>query len=192
MIDRFLFIHDIKNHLRTIEGLAASSQVTQITDYIANLEATISPSEHARLCTDPILNLILIRVSEECKVKGITLHLDVRDNCTSFLDAPSITTLFGNLLSNAVEAACVSNEKLIELSVIRNVQQSNILVSVINACDTAPIPDRNGRFQTRKQTGIHGIGLNSIDRVVRKYNGISTMYFDKDEKKFHHIIHFPI
>ena len=187
-----ILIHDIKNHLRTIDGLAVSAGVVEISDYISRLESTITPAAHIRLCADPILNLLLIRFLNKCWAKGISIQLDIRGNGTSNMDAPSVTTLYGNLLSNAVDAADVSIDRIIELSVMRNVQQTGVLISVVNSCDDAPIPDANGGFRTSKQAGIHGVGLKGINRVVRKYNGISTMYYDKGEKKLHHIIQLPV
>ena len=187
-----ILIHDIKNHLRTIEGLAACRKVSEITEYISQLESTLKPTEQSRLCTDPILNILLYRFIEECNSKGVDVQLDVRENCTSFMDAPSVTTLYGNLLSNALHAASASLEKFIELSVVRNTDQALVLISIVNSSDVAPIPDNFGGFRTTKSNGIHGVGLKSIDRVIRKYNGMATMYYDKPEKKFHYIIHFPI
>lgn len=186
-----IFIHDIKNHLRTIDGLAVEGRATEISNYIAKLESSIVPVSHIRLCSDPILNIMLIRFSDECREKGINIQFDIRENCTSNMDAPSMTTLYGNLLSNAVDAATISKEKTIEMSVIRNSQQAGILISVVNSCDAAPIPDTNGGYRTNKRAGVHGVGLKSINRIVRKYNGISTMYYDKVDKRFHHVIQFP-
>lgn len=186
-----ILIHDIRNHLRTIEGLAKSHHVADITKYISQLESTLIPHVQSRLCTDPILNLLLYRFVEDCAAAGIEIQLDIRENTTSFMDAPSITTLFGNLLSNAIEAASTSQEKCIELSVASHIEQSIVLVSIVNSCDNAPVPNALGGFCTTKQSGIHGVGLRSIERIVCKYNGISTMYYDRDERRFHHIIQFP-
>lgn len=185
-----ILIHDIKNHLRTIEGLAARDNTAEIISYINKLEITLTPPSQSRVCDDPILNTLLCRFSKECRLRGIDIQFDIRDNCTGFLDAPSITALYGNLLTNALEAATTSNDKSIELSAIRNSEQSTILISVINSCDNAPVPDDFGKFRSSKHIGFHGIGLKSIERIVQKYNGISTMYYDEEERRFHHIIRF--
>lgn len=187
-----ILIHDIKNHLRTIEGLAERQNATEITKYISQLESSLTPNQQSKLCADPVLNLLLYRFVEECKAKGVELLLDIREKCTSFMDAPSISTLYGNLLSNAIEAASISQRKCIELSVTRNIEQSIVLVSIVNSCDDAPIPNALGGFHTTKHSGTHGVGLKSIERIVRKYNGIATMYHDRKDNKFHHIIQFPI
>lgn len=67
-----------------------------------------------------------------------------------------------------------------------------MLVSVINSCDLPPIKDANGNFKTRKDDAAsHGYGTKSIARIVNKYNGISSTYYDAEAKEFHSLIRFP-
>ena len=187
-----ILIHDIKKHLGTIDALAKQNGTAEIETYISGLEESFALSYQVKLCTDPILNLLLLRFRDECEVKGIQFHCDVRENSSAFLDAASITTLYGNLLSNALESAESSLEKLIELSVIRSTAQSVIVISVINSCDNPPMPDGNGGFRTKKADQfLHGVGLRSIERIVSKYHGVATMYYAPDQKLFHHVIQFP-
>lgn len=44
--------------------------------------------------------------------------------------------------------------------------------------------------KTRPQA--HGVGLKSIERIVQRYGGIQTMYYDSEEHRSHHVIHFPL
>ena len=188
-----ILVHDIKKHLEIIDALAKQENSSKIESYVAELNASLVPAKHAKLCTDSILNLLLLRFRDECKEANVDFQCDVRDNVSAFMDASSVTTLYGNLLSNALEAAALSAEKQIELSVTRNILQSVIVISVINSCDVAPVPDGHGSFHTHKADHIcHGVGLRSIDRIVKKYHGVSTMYFAPEKKQFHHIIQFPV
>lgn len=187
-----ILIHDIKKHLGAIDTLAKQNRPAEIEKYISEIDETFSTSVQAKLCTDPILNLLLLRFQDDCKAKKIQFHCDVRENSSTFLDASSITTLYGNLLSNALEAAECSVGKLIELSVIRNMAQSVIVITMVNSCDDPPVPNGYGGFCTKKSDRLlHGVGLRSIDRIVTKYHGIATMYYDSENKQFHHIIQFP-
>lgn len=187
-----ILVHDIKNHFRTIDAMAQSNQTDEIQGYVAKLEASLAPSTYARLCSDPILNMILLRCRDDCIIRGIDFHCDVRDNISDFMDVPGITALYGNLLSNAIEAADSSDEKQIELSVIYNSEQNAIVISTVNSCDSAPILRNDGQYQsTKKNHMLHGIGLKSIARTVKKYDGISSMYYDQENRKFHHIIQLP-
>lgn len=187
-----ILIHDIKKHLGIIDALAKQNGSGEIETYISGLEEIFAPSDPAKLCTDPILNFLLLRFRDDCKAKNIQFHCDVRENSSAFLDASGVTTLYGNLLSNALEAAEVSTEKQIELTVIRNEIQSVIVISVINSCDNPPTPNGDGKFRTKKPDQLlHGVGLRSIERIVSKYHGVATMYYDSDHKQFHHVIQFP-
>lgn len=186
-----ILIHDIKNHLHTLHALATNNKISEVTNYISDLEASYIPNTSAHFCEDPILNLILIRFHDECQSKQITLELDIYNNCIFSIEAPAITTLFGNLFTNAIEAANASVAKKIELSISLNREQSSILISMINSCDFSPVTDGNGCFITSKHTLYHGIGLKSINRIVQKYGGISSVYYNENSKNFHHLICFP-
>ena len=160
-------------------------------DYVSALDATLAPSKQAKLCTDPILNLILLRIRDECMLHHVTFLCDVRENVSDFMDASSVTQLYGNLLSNALESAIASDEKQIELSATWNAEHTVVIISVVNSCAVAPTPDGSGSFRTSKENkNHHGVGLRSIERVVKKYCGNATMYYDGSTKQFHHVIQF--
>lgn len=184
-----ILIHDIKNHLRTIDALAQAGENGELSTYIHQLDQSISKIPKAKLCTEPILNVLLLRFREDCEREKVTFSCDVRDNCIGFMDEIGITSLFGNLLSNALEAAVHSERRSIELTVKWEATHGAVLISVVNSCDTPPAFDGQGRLVTRKaERGMHGIGLKSIRRTVSKYNGISTVKYDPDKQEFHHVI----
>lgn len=188
-----ILIHDIKKHFNVIDSMAEDGDSGKIREYISELEELPEFQRRARLCDDPILNMILLRNADFCSANNISFFCDVRAGSVSFMDATSITALFGNLLSNAVEAAENSEAKMVELSVIKNVQQNNVLVSVVNSCDRAPLKDSSGNLITRKDSGDgHGYGTKSIARVVTKYGGRKEFQYDETAREFHFIIFFPI
>ena len=187
-----ILVHDIKNHLGSIDALALQGNTAEISAYIRRLDASLQAVPQARICNEPILNMLLLRFDEDCRKENVSLQCDIRDHCLSFMDAADITTLFGNLLTNAFEAANNSQERRINLSVRRNMEQSSVVISLDNSCDHSPDTDTDGNFVTRKKDRIrHGVGLKSIRRVVRKYKGMETMRYDPQACRFCHIIHFP-
>lgn len=100
-----ILIHDIKKHLSVINSMAEEGNSQRIVGYISELEDLPEFKRKARLCNEPILNMVLLRYSEYCAEHDIDFSCDVRSDGDSFMNAISITALFGNLLSNAVEAA---------------------------------------------------------------------------------------
>ena len=185
-------VHDIKNHLQVLHSIAQKTNSTEIISYLERLEGNLVSIHKSRFCTDSILNLILLKADETCQKKKIRFHCDVRENCLTALDAPSITTLFSNILSNAIEAAETSSERIIEFSLIRKEEQGNILISVENSCDLPPLTNGRRELITRKaDKKIHGLGIKSINCVLKQYQGESTFYYDADNKRFHYIILIP-
>ena len=163
-----------------------------VTEYLGQIDKTVLSIPRTRLCDEPVLNILLLRFSDDCKKKGVIFSCDIRDTYLGFMDATSITALFGNLLSNALEAAALSQEKTVELDVRGGDNQGTITIFVSNSCDIAPIPDLRGMYVSSKtDRRKHGVGLKSILRIVKKYQGVSAAQYLEDKREFHHIIHIP-
>lgn len=187
-----ILVHDIKNHLHTIDALAVQGNAEEISAYIRKLDASLQAVPQARLCSEPILNILLLRFQETCEKEKISFQCDIREQCLTFMDATDMTTLFSNLLSNAFEASATSQKQQIELSVRRKAEQASVVITLHNSCDQMPETDAEGNFITRKKNQVrHGVGLKSIRRVVHKYDGMETMQYDPQLRQFTHIIRFP-
>lgn len=185
-----ILIHDIKNHLGVLDNMAHENDMTGISAYIANLYNLPAFARHSRLCSNPVLNIILLRYADICAEKKVRFDCDVRADCVSFIDDVSLTSLFGNLLSNAVEAAEISHDKFIEL-LVKQAEYDVTIISIINSCDTPPLKDKSGNFKSRKlHSERHGLGTKSIRRITQKYGGTLKMYYLDNEKRFHSIIYF--
>ena len=187
-----ILIHDIKNHMHAIKRLAEQGETEAISAYLSQMDETILSIPQTRLCNEPVLNILLLRFADDCKKAGVTFSCDIRDNCLAFMDPVSITALFGNLLSNALEAAASSKEKEIDLSVRYSNIQAAVIIAVSNSCDSTPTSDAEGSYITsKKDRNLHGIGLRSIQRIVQKYYGLSATKYVADKQAFYHFIHIP-
>lgn len=191
--DQRIFIHDFKNHLSVLSSLSAGEEIEQIKLYLNGLSEMPELKSRTNICSDPVLNMMLINLYQRCTDVGVTFNYQIRSCDFGFMDAVSKSSLFGNLLSNAFEAASTSTEKIIELSVFLGDTGNNLIISIENSCDTAPQANRHGIYISTKKTGKnHGLGISSIERTVEKYNGMSKMYYDADKKRFHCIINVPV
>ena len=188
-----IMIHDIRKHLDFVNDMLRAGNAAEAERYINELETLPSLKRTVKLCDDPLLNVILSRYIDSAQELGINFHCDIKSSGFSFMDATSVTALFSNLLSNAVEAAQESEEKRIDLSIVKNTNEEYIMVSIENSCNRTPETDINGNFKTTKTSqGVHGYGLKSINRVIQKYNGLSRPYYDADNKTFRFTIRFPL
>ena len=184
-----ILIHDIQKHLNAISGLANNDEVKA---YIADISKLTEIQYQIKFCDNPILNLILQQYSQKCRKAGINFNCDIRSDVIDFMDSASITALFENLLSNAYETAVKAWDKHIDISATFSHNGGSVIIAVENSCDLAPEADAQGNLKTTKfNKTLHGYGLKSVDRVIKKYNGISSYRYDEDEKVFHYTIRLP-
>ena len=91
-------------------------------------------------------------------------------------------------LENATEAAIEMPEAFIELSV-KQIASNQLLISMINSCNYIPQKTVTGEFISQKKNSKnHGIGMRSIKKIVKKYNGSLDTYYKDDDHTFHTII----
>lgn len=187
-----ILIHDFKNHMHTLKQLAEQGETEAISEYLSKMDDTIGSIPKSKLCNEPVLNILLLRFTESCKERGVKFSCDVRESCLTFMDPVSMTSLFGNLLSNALEAAAVSTAKEIDLSVRYSTLHYSVIISITNSCDIAPTSDGAGSYVTsKKDRRQHGVGLKSIERIVEKYHGLDAAQYNEKRHVFFHFIHIP-
>ena len=184
-----ILVHDVKNHMQIINNLAAEGKTDEIRKYIGEWGFDKGLQRQVRYCDNGILNIIVNQLAKDCEENGISLFCDIREQSVSFIDDIDISPLFGNLLSNAFEAAKESEEKIIELDVQFKPTQKMTIVRVMNSCQEPPQKDSEGLLLTnKKDKEKHGYGQKSIVRIVNKYNGQADNYYDDEQKLFDWVI----
>ena len=111
-----ILIHDIKNHLQSIEMLNDEGEPEKVHGYIEHLLQSSDLKETSRLCDHELLNSILCRYNRQCNEEHIDFHTDIRKGTVDFLAENDLTSLFCNLLDNAVKATCNIPDSFIELT----------------------------------------------------------------------------
>ena len=186
-----IMIHDIKNHLLSIKELNKEHNYNEIDKYISTLLYSEEFSKPVMVSDNEILNAIAYRFQKKCSDKNITFITDIRSKTVSFISPDDCTSLFCNLLDNAYEAACKTDDGHITLKICSDTSDKlTIMVNVVNSCNGNPF-DSHGKLKTSKKDTIsHGYGPKSIERVVNKYNGFIDMYYDENDSTFHTLISF--
>ena len=116
-------------------------------------------------------------------------EIDIRSKCIDFITEDDLSVLFGNLMDNAVESAEKTVTPLIELNVFKKEEAPMTVITMLNSCRHDPF-DKNGILRLTKKPNpqFHGLGMRSIENIVKKYDGHMKIYFDNPTKTFHTII----
>lgn len=168
------YAHDAKNHLSAIKNLNTSSEIEMHISKMIESLAVYSKVSHSGNHT---LDVIINKYVTECKINDINFDFDVRNNNLSQIEPYDLVTILGNLLDNAVEAAEKSEQRQVLLET--DFKNDIPVIIVSNSCDN--IPKLNGALPitTKENKQLHGIGLKSVNKTLKKYNG--GIDFDYDD-----------
>ncbi len=184
-----ILIHDIKKHLQSIKLLNEKHDSDKISAYIQQLMESSDLRETTNICDNEMLNAILCRYQRQCNDKHIHFHTDIRSGTVQYIYQHDLTSLFCNLLENAMESAENIPDSFIELTVQKKENSPFVVIILINSCQNTPVYNQEGVPVSHKlDNGRHGFGIKSIKKVVKQYHGNLQMYYDNDSGTFHTII----
>ena len=123
---------------------------------------------------NPILNILLTDKESVMREKGISVTIKIDNVNLNFIEPIDITTIFGNLLDNAIEATeKLKGEKYICIKI--GSYHKMIVVSIENNCNE--VKWRNG-FPVSNKGKNGGIGLLNVQSSIKKYDGDLTLKND--------------
>ncbi len=179
-----ILLHDINRHLAAIKALADENGDAAVAEYMSELQELPALQRRVRFCENSMLNVILSEYYNICRKKGIDFLVDVRNRPFDTIKHSDVTALLGNLLENAVEAAENCEEPYIELHIDTQPGYS-LFLSLVNTCAVPPQSDGGNGFVSKK-TGklLHGIGLQSIRQIIKKYHGEIRQEYEEETHLF--------
>lgn len=178
--DLRIYAHDAKNHISAIKNLNADPEIdSYVSEMLESLEKHINVSHSGNRILDVIIN----KYVTECNIHKIKFTFDVKNNNLTGLEYHDTVTILGNLLDNAIEAAQFSEKKKITFETDYRNNYSIIIIS--NSCDKQPLFDDNKTpITTKPNKALHGFGLRSVKKVIKKYNGDFALEYDDNKKTF--------
>ena len=183
--DERILIHDVKNHFAVIKDCIDKNQVIEAHRYLEELGNDRALHSGYKYTNNSVVNLILARYDSYCKEKGILFYIDSQNGNLDFLNYAEITSLICNLLDNAIESAEKTEKPLVQLKMDYNPDSRTSLISVNNSCDSKPKRKRNGEYVTTKSEGeLHGTGQRSVKKIIEKYQGTYSSFYDDELREF--------
>lgn len=160
--------HDLKHRLKELRlsgGGVSDEEIAEMEDAISIYDANINTG------CEP-LDVILTEKSLHCRKSGIKLSCMADGEQLGFMRVGELYTLFGNMLSNAIEAVQKvddESKRVISFTVRR---MGGMLVICTENYYNGKIIFKNGLPQTSKGDMVnHGYGTKSMKMLVNKYGG---------------------
>ena len=173
--------HDLKNHFQTIYMLNKLNERDKITEYLKDT-GLINDVETEYINTgNPTFDAVLNSKIFEAEQKRICIQTDIKIPENIKVTPIDMSILFGNLLDNAIEACDkVKNSKYIHIVV--EYKDRRLIICIQNSADNSGIMKADkgiGFISSKSKDGKHGIGINNIYNIVRKYDGMCKFMPEK-------------
>lgn len=166
--------HDLKYQISVLK--TETSEEKNLA-YLTQMEKDIKTYEAQNKTGNKILDTILTGKTLYCQNNWIELTSVVDGEALDFMDPMDISTLFGNMLDNAIEGVGKLQKKEKRLIHLAVAKQKNFLRIRIENCYEDTLDFENGLPKTTKQDDRHhGFGLKSIQNTVKKYGGSVTIH----------------
>lgn len=181
------FSHDIRNHLLQIRYI---DDIEESHAYIDRLVCDIEKISYVGISKNKMLNLIISKYISICDKKGIKFTPSVKLATLCYIDDVDLSTLLNNLLDNAVDAAEKAENAEIELCVFsKNSRYDGIIIR--NTCYTSPEAVDNRLISSKKEKAYHGLGLNIVKKILKKYGAVYGWKYDEEKHVFETDIAIP-
>ena len=164
--------HDLRNHLLMIKREEFEDR------FVLKLEEKIKEHQ-CFLCTgNEYLDILLKDKMEIALSKEIKVHVDVDFRETDFIEPLDISSIFGNMFDNAIEACGkLESERKIWVKLVREKRQ--FVLSIRNTV-SEPVDIQDDAIPTSKEDKRkHGIGLKNVQMILDKYQGMGMMRYEE-------------
>ena len=176
-------VHNTSHFLGVIQGMAEENKNEEIYNLVKDIDSSFR-SKIVKVYSDYIiLNTLLTENESKAKANGIIFdaYVESGTNLDIVSDADMIS-MYGNLLDNAVTAASKKGPNSLVRVRIFMQNCGSVCVSKIVNDFVGPLMTKNNRLQTtKKEGGLHGLGIKSVERVAEKYNGYLEYYIEDDK-----------
>lgn len=178
-------IHDMKNHLQTIECLYKEKEVDKAKEYTKDMYLMLDKLYQKKYSENKVLNIILNDKFLKAEAFNIKVKSSIGDVDLDFIKDIDLTTIFSNILDNAIEASIESNKNK---SITLKVDSFNdfIVINLSNYTEKPPIRDK-GKFKTTKKEHS-GLGIENVRMTLKKYDGTLRTKYEESIFKVNIII----
>jgi sensor histidine kinase regulating citrate/malate metabolism len=164
-------LHDVDKHINSIEKLYENGISKEAGIYTRQIQNMLKPLIPIKYTGNPILDILLTDKALLMSDKQIIFNVKIDNVDLNFIDPIDVTTIWGNLLDNAIEA-CEQMEQ--ETYITMSIKSFHEMVSINIANNCNSVIWKNGLPVSEKGNN-RGIGLLNVKRSIEKYDGNMTL-----------------
>lgn len=169
--------HDLKyrvNMLTSNNSQITKEDLKDIYDGIDVYESVVKTGNQA-------LDVVLTQNALRAENNHIKFTSIADGKALSFMSNTDIYVLFGNAISNAIEATMKLKEEKRHISLVLKRKGNIVSIELENFFNPDNLKIIDGKIETSKSDkSYHGYGLKSMENIVRKYDGVMNTNAESD------------
>lgn len=177
--------HDMRNHLQLLEKLYQSGEKQMADQYAKNMYEMIDAMGQNCYSENKVLNIIVNDKIKIAELNQISFECKIGDANLDFIAPIDLTTIFANLLDNAIEGCKkVSNNRFIKIMAGPFHDFININISNSFSEDQR----KQGEQYLSTKEAHEGIGIPNVIQTVEKYGGNLVIHTEQNVFKVNVVI----
>ncbi|HWR62698.1 MAG TPA: GHKL domain-containing protein, partial [Clostridia bacterium] len=184
--------HDFNFHLQAILGMLENGNYSECKDYVNTMVKDTHETNDILPLYHPAVGAMLNNFRKLAANKGIELQILIYYNLENISSTVYETNkVLGNLIQNAIDEVEQHKEDSPRVQVMIMKRSGNCVFKVSNRINKDRDSFKNIFDSGYSTKALHeGIGLNTVQKIVSKYDGI--VYTEFEDDIIHFIVQIPI
>ena len=177
--DNAKLYHDLHNHIEAIYQCLIQGDTKEAVRYCEDLRTPVRQISQTVWTGDKALDYLISSKMALAEQEQIKTKVNIEYPHNTNIRSVDLTTVLGNLLDNALEAAKAAPENLRFLNLTIRRINAMLIIKVENGYGSTPVQEDGKLLTSKKDKAFHGWGLKSVQTAADRYDGtIRTDYKD--------------
>lgn len=171
--------HDLHNHIEAIYQCLTKGDIREAIQYCNQLRTPVREISQMIWTGDKAIDYLISSKMALAEQEQIKTKVNIEYPHNTNIRSVDLTTILGNLLDNALEAAETASGELRFLNLTIRRINAMLIIKVENGYGNPPVGNDGELETTKEDKASHGWGLKSVQTAVDRYDGtITTDYKD--------------
>lgn len=190
--ERQALIHDMTHYITALRAFVQSDEKNAALEMLKDLSANLEENELHVYSKIPFLDTFLTEKKAYAEDKSIPFLVYVEPGVQfNQIKKTDYLVMLGNLIDNAIQASehC-TDMPFVKVTIFMENEGSFLVSKIVNNFNDDYLCIKDGEYlTTKKEEGIHGLGLKSVMRMAEKSNANFSTY--TKENQFHAVLAVP-
>ena len=162
--------HETSNHLLALSALLENGETEKAKEMVREIVSAPAAPQSVT-CGNPLVDAVIGQKRAQCEELGIAFETDLILTDQLPLTDAEISSLLGNLFSNAIEAARQCDAPFVRSRIYPS--REYLCIEVVNRADPDKLRGNPSLMTTKGNPELHGIGLKVVREIAARHQGMT-------------------